>query len=77
MSETTNHVVLEVEMSAKFGKCRKSFLCRFQSILVVSMSFLPLLFINLYLDPNCLKFKQTLKKILPAGSRDGFFAVEK
>ena len=39
MSETTNDVVLEAQKSAKFGKCRKSFLCRFWDFYVVFMSF--------------------------------------
>ena len=39
MSETTNHVVLEGGKSANFEKCRKSFLCRFCTFLVVFKSF--------------------------------------
>ena len=39
MSETTNDVVFGPKKSEKFGKCRKSFLCRFWCFCVVFMLF--------------------------------------
>ena len=43
MSFPTNDVVLEGQKSAKFWKCRQSFLCRFRALHVVFMSFYKIL----------------------------------